>query len=198
MLLLLLFLHDYIMQDNNVLDVIPAAGILSLLTTTLTILDSDDSSVEENQNKDEHVQIHVDALQSYKQVKRRINLHENENNTTKYKRYDYVRAQQFIYQDYLGDEPLFGEQFERVFRISKQIFFQILDVCHDNDPFFTKRNLLNSEIGICPEAKLLIALKQCAFGVSPSAFLDYFQMGETTARTSLKKICKIITSFSIS
>jgi hypothetical protein len=37
-------------------------------------------------------------------------------------------------------------------------------------------------------------LKQLAFGVSPSAFQDYFQMGKTTARDCLKKLCRAIVS----
>ena len=48
-------------------------------------------------------------------------------------------------------------------------------------------------MGICPEAKVMMALKQLAYGTSPSAFLDYFQMGETTGRTCslyLRKMTK--------
>jgi hypothetical protein len=38
---------------------------------------------------------------------------------------------------------------------------------------------------ICPDVKILLALKDIAYGTTPHAFLDYFQMGETTARQCL-------------
>ena len=40
----------------------------------------------------------------------------------------------------------------------------------------------------------MISLKQLAYGCAPAAFLDYFQMGETTARDSLKIFCKAVVS----
>ena len=47
---------------------------------------------------------------------------------------------------------------------------------------------------INPKAKLLLCLKVLAFGVSPMAFLDFFQMGERTALDALGKFCQIITT----
>lgn len=47
-------------------------------------------------------------------------------------------------------------------------------------------------MGIHPECKVLIALKSMAHGCAPSAFLAYFQTGQTTARDCLKKAAKII------
>jgi hypothetical protein len=48
------------------------------------------------------------------------------------------------------------------------------------------------EKSIYPEVKVLMALKVLAFGVSPSAFMDYFQMSDTTGRRCLKIFCRII------
>jgi len=41
-------------------------------------------------------------------------------------------------------------------------------------------------------AKLFYGLKIIAFGVSPGAFCDYFQMGETTGLLCLKKLVAIV------
>jgi len=37
-----------------------------------------------------------------------------------------------------------------------------------------------------------MALKLLAYGVSPSAFIDYFQMSLSTARLCLKKLCLVV------
>ena len=42
--------------------------------------------------------------------------------------------------------------------------------------------------------KVLMSLKLIGYGCSPSAFLDYFQMGETMARICLVKFCTIVSS----
>ena len=39
-----------------------------------------------------------------------------------------------------------------------------------------------------------MALKLVAYGCSPSAFMDYFQMSESTARQCILKFCRIISS----
>jgi len=45
---------------------------------------------------------------------------------------------------------------------------------------------------MCPEVKMLMGLKQLAFGVPPIAFCDYFQMGETAGRNCMKRLCNVV------
>jgi hypothetical protein len=46
------------------------------------------------------------------------------------------------------------------------------------DDFFSKKHcVVTGKWTISPDAKILFALKQLAYGISPHAFLDYFQMG---------------------
>jgi hypothetical protein len=47
------------------------------------------------------------------------------------------------------------------------------------------------KVCICPKVRLLMALKILAYGVSPTAFQGYFQMGIMTAHACPKKFCKI-------
>src|SRR5687767_8632161 len=69
----------------------------------------------------------------------------------------------------------------------------ILELGHV-DPFFTHRYDAAGKEGIGPVVRILLCLKVLAFGVLPTAFLDYFQMGETTTRDCLKHLCVALMS----
>jgi hypothetical protein len=97
-------------------------------------------------------------------------------------RFQHHRARLAIQEDYFSPTPIFDDkQFERVFRITKTITEQIMLVCARSDSFFTEIVDVGGRYGITPMAKILVALKQIAYGCFPSAFLDYFQMSEGTA-----------------
>jgi len=104
------------------------------------------------------------------------------------------QARHCVAQDYTGPKPIFNDrQFERIYRISRSVFDQLRTVAGHADPFF--RDLYHNKSGkrtICPTAKLLYGLKLLAYGVSSSAFCDYFQMGETTGRLCLKKLVAVV------
>ena len=105
------------------------------------------------------------------------------------------RARQCVDEDYLGDVPRFPDrQFERVFRVTRSIADRLLQCAAHCDAFFTERFDAANKRGICPKVKLLMALKQLAYGVSPSAFQDYFQMGETTGRECLKRFAVAVST----
>jgi hypothetical protein len=70
-----------------------------------------------------------------------------------------------------------------------------LEICAKADPFFTEQLDATGKCGIDESLlKGIMALKQVAYGCSPSAFLDYLQMGESTARACLKNFATIITT----
>jgi Plant transposon protein len=108
-------------------------------------------------------------------------------------KYDYERAIMCIRQDYLGDDPLFGKYFERVFRVTRGLAEELITICCNTHSFFRQAvNKVTGEKGIYPEAKILMALKQLAFGVSPRAFMDYFQMSDQSGRKCLELFCYVI------
>lgn len=110
-------------------------------------------------------------------------------------RYQHGRAKRAIQDDYFSPTPIFDDkQFEMIFRITKTMVQRIIQICARSDPFFTEIQDVSGQYGIAPEAKILIALKQVAYGCSPNAFRDYFQMSEGTARQSLLKVSRIISS----
>ena len=110
--------------------------------------------------------------------------------------YDWRRARQCIYDDYWGaPTPRFNDkQFERVFRVTRSIADRLLQVCALRDKFFRENEDIHGNPCIDPKAKLLMGLKVLAYGVSPSAFIDYFQMGLTTGNACVKKLVNIISS----
>jgi len=91
-------------------------------------------------------------------------------------------------------DSFFQNQFARIFRITPSVFERIRFLSGNAHAFFQRRPNPVTGRGICPEVKLLLALKQLAFGVSPVAFLDRFQMGETAGRDCLKCFCRVISS----
>ena len=111
----------------------------------------------------------------------------------KYTRYDRERAHRCVMQDYLGPMPIFDDrQFEHFFRISRGIYETIRCICCSADCFFTAGKDCTGRYAISTDVKILAALKRMAYGVSASAFRDYFQMGESTAELCCEKVAHII------
>lgn len=108
---------------------------------------------------------------------------------------DHDRAKKSVNDDWLSPVPRFDDrQFERMFRITRSIFQQLLQVCAHADHFFTTQEDAIGRQGIDPSVKLLIALKMLAYGTSGNAYVDYFQMGEVTAQKCFKKFCRVVSS----
>jgi hypothetical protein len=109
--------------------------------------------------------------------------------------WNHARARDAVQEDYWAPLPRFNDRmFERVFRVSRRIAEELLNTCAMADPFFRQTIDCTGKVCICPKVKLLMALKILAYGVAPTAFQDYFQMGITTAHVCLKKFCKIISN----
>jgi hypothetical protein len=60
----------------------------------------------------------------------------------------------------------------------------------DYDPFWTSSIDCCGKLSIDPIVKILAAMKLVYYGVSFSAFHDYYQMGESTSRMCLEKRCQ--------
>jgi len=105
---------------------------------------------------------------------------------------DCDRARVCVYQDYLGHDSLFGRCFERVFCISRGTFERVWQIAATDDVFFQHHVIPVTQKATCPEVKVLMGLKQLAFGVPPIAFCNCFQMGETAGRSCMKRLCNVI------
>jgi hypothetical protein len=100
-----------------------------------------------------------------------------------------------INRDYLGPDPLFGKEFDLMFRISRQRFQKLLeDVGNSSAKFYLeKRDALNREVASM-EARLLLPLKTLAYGVAHHCFCDYFQMSRNFARKCCMELDKVLKS----
>ena len=110
----------------------------------------------------------------------------------KRKSYDRNRARLCIQSDYLGPNSTFCDDFHRIFRITRLIYNRIKNLCMREDPFFRDGADCCGTVSHSVDAKLLIALKYLAYGVSVNCFRDYFQMGETTALLCCEKFVRCL------
>jgi hypothetical protein len=63
------------------------------------------------------------------------------------------------------------------------------------DDFFTdKICAVTGKRTICPDVKILLAIKVLAYGTTPFAFLDYFQMGVTTAQDCVRNFAYAVSN----
>jgi Plant transposon protein len=169
--------------------------LVMIMAAAFVVAVMDDEEEEEEQQSLVFTQSLVAALPVLRRKKRRFELGNNNNEPERKKprKFDYEGAMNCIQRDYLGPDPLFGHYFERVFRVSRGIVETLMQVAGASSDYFTLQyNKVTGEPGIHPEAKVLIALKQLAFGTSGIAFLDYFQMSDTSARKCLKDLARII------
>jgi hypothetical protein len=118
----------------------------------------------------------------------------------RYIEYDRERASMCVKADYFCPHPKFDDrQFERFFRITRGMAENILQQLALHDSFWTQTYDARKRMSISPHVKLLAALKMVCYGESFSAWQDYFQMGESTARECCSKLMKgLVTIESIS
>jgi hypothetical protein len=109
--------------------------------------------------------------------------------------YNRVRALKAVREDYLDPRPIFNDsQFERVFRIKRYMVDGLLGKLVNHNSFWTSTADACGQKSINPYVKFLAAQKMIYYGVSVSAFRDYFQMGESTGRLCVSMLCRHILS----
>ena len=105
-------------------------------------------------------------------------------------KYDRQRAFDAVMSDWMNPTPRFDDkQFERTFRMKRWMVDYIISTLAKTDSFWIQTRDAVGRLSISPVVKLLTALKMLCFGVSFTAFKDYFQMGESTARFCLHELC---------
>ena len=125
-------------------------------------------------------------------IKRRREAEDSNRLPTKgrsYVFYNHERAKSNVYDDYFSPTCTFKDlQFERIFRITKGMAEMILLECGNNSAFFTETHDALGKESICPKVKLLMALKLLGYGASVTPYVDYFQMGMSTAHSCFKHL----------
>ena len=169
-------------------------NIYGLIIDVLTALAS---SIEQIQmlTDENHIQnvINDEVNHTNKRRRRKRSDDDDDNrpHKRKYTKYDRARAYNCVMDDYFNPQPIFDDyQFERFFRITPSLAEYILRRLANNDEFWTLRYDCTKRMSNAPEVKLLAALKMVCYGESFSAWQDYFQMGESTARLCLMNLMR--------
>ena len=140
-----------------------------------------DDIVQESMNEIE--------LPQPKSNKRRRKRNRNDNTKRKLNSYDRKRALDSVMADYLGPVPTFEDhQFERFFRLTRERVEFILSNLAHHDPYWTQTYDCCGKPSIAPAVKFLAVQKMLCYGVSFSAFQDYFQMGDSTVREFVSRM----------
>ena len=108
-------------------------------------------------------------------------------------KYNRIRAKKCVYEDWMRTTPppIFDDkQFERTFRLKRAMIDYLVGHLANNDSFWTSTIDACGKESIDPYVKFLSGQKMVCYGVSWSAFRDYFQMGESTARLCMSKLCR--------
>jgi hypothetical protein len=96
--------------------------------------------------------------------------------------YDRGRVYKCMMSDWLGTVPQFDDkQFERTFRIKRSLVHYSIRNLARYDSFWTQSWDAMNRLSILPFVKFLAGMRWISYGVSFSAFQDYFQMGKSTA-----------------
>ena len=136
----------------------------------------------------------LSSLSSAVRCRRRHPNDNEDNNEAKRKKtdWDHQRAYRCVVADYFDSlTPLFDDkQFERNLRITPTLAEIILNRLAATDEWWTLRWDCTKRMSNAPQVKLIAALKIAAYGESFSAWQDYCQMGESTARECLSKLMK--------
>ena len=175
--------------------------ILSILSLLLCFvaddINDDDNCRPSRSNIIQQIQVVRLATAILRQKRNADSIDESSGSRANAKRafiqYDWARARLAVLTDWLGPQPLFNDsQFERVFRITRDLADRLLAICGNASPLFRENFDATGQQTICPKAKLLYCLKLLAYGCSPSAFQDYFQMGLTTIWKAFVEFTRII------
>jgi hypothetical protein len=86
------------------------------------------------------------------------------------RKFDHEGAKNNITRDYLGPDPLFGKEFNLMFRLSKPRFQLMMeDIMAKNFKFFATTTNSHGDPASSWQARLLLPIKTLAYGVHPHA-----------------------------
>ena len=104
-------------------------------------------------------------------------------------KYDKEQAKKCMMDDWLGSIPRFPDKsFKWTFHIKHAMVDTIINHLAKHDSFWRKTVCRAGKPSISPHVKFLCGQKMLCYGVSASAFVDYFQLGEMASRRCLSKL----------
>lgn len=103
--------------------------------------------------------------------------------------YDREWAHKAIQEDYLCDTPRFkAPQFQRMFHVFYAVYNCLKEELSKEKFYDVKDYNCAHTRSISIDANILIALKHLGHGCSTNAWIDYFQMAESTSRLCVEVV----------
>eukprot|EP00529_Nitzschia_sp_RCC80_P001997 CAMPEP_0113510844 /NCGR_PEP_ID=MMETSP0014_2-20120614/38362_1 /TAXON_ID=2857 /ORGANISM="Nitzschia sp." /LENGTH=240 /DNA_ID=CAMNT_0000406841 /DNA_START=27 /DNA_END=746 /DNA_ORIENTATION=+ /assembly_acc=CAM_ASM_000159 len=158
------------------------------LRTRKRVLENDDDE-ERDHNDGEEQDHNVAEGQAATKKVAKINCtsgKERQLGLTDPRSFDHAGALERINEDYLGPDPTYRDKdFKSSFKIPRTSFQRLKDdVLKSNIPFYQESDIKTNP---SVEAKLLLPLKTCGYGISFIAFTDYFGMSLHQAHEACKE-----------
>ncbi|XP_057791168.1 uncharacterized protein LOC131008295 [Salvia miltiorrhiza] len=98
-----------------------------------------------------------------------------------------------LFNDYFSENPTFNEgMFHRRFRMSRSLFFRIVDDVKNHNSFFKQRTDCTGRWGLSTLQKITAAFRILAYEVPADATDEYINIRESTAIKCVKKFCRAI------
>ncbi|KAI7953618.1 hypothetical protein MJO28_006165 [Puccinia striiformis f. sp. tritici] len=105
----------------------------------------------------------------------------------------HVEGHQKLMQDYFNEGSTYNNcDFERRFRLRKELFLKIAAAVVDASPYFVQKADCTGKIGLSSFQKITSALRQLAYGCAMDATDEYCRTSESTARQTLRIFCNTI------
>jgi hypothetical protein len=173
---------------NRNMDSAAAAGASSSDSSSSTVSSDKDGEFFLSMIVDEDFLAIEEALSSEDEVEVLVKRKRAPN-----KERDFVEAHQKLMRDYFnGPESVYDEiDFERRFRISRQIFNRLHDKLVGTDPFIHKRDCFGN-LGIHPLVKLVACLRYVSYGDAFDREDENLRLSETSLIKLLPHFCKLV------
>ncbi|KAB2608197.1 hypothetical protein D8674_011365 [Pyrus ussuriensis x Pyrus communis] len=109
-----------------------------------------------------------------------------------YVQHDREEYQDRMMKDFIERLRFPAHDFQRRFRIKRELFERILNAVVNHDHYFARRLDTAGQQGLSPHQKLTSAFRMLANGCSADSTDEYCRLAESTAIENLKCFCKAI------
>jgi hypothetical protein len=96
--------------------------------------------------------------------------------------------------DYFDDNAIYEQEFERRFRMPKELFLKIVEAVQNENPYFVQKRDATGKLGLNPIQKCTAAIRVLAYGSSADSLDEYLRMAESTITEATEQFCKTVIS----
>ena len=105
---------------------------------------------------------------------------------------DRVEGHKILYRDYFATPCVYESFFRMRFRMSRPLFFRIVNEVEQYDPYFIQRTDVVGVLGLSSLQKITAAYRILAYGTPTNSVDEYIIIGESTVIESLRRFVKAV------